>query len=108
MLAIENIVVMENELAIAWADGKESYLELEALRRACPCASCQGEPDATGRVVKPQVSYNERSFFLSDYQPVGGYAVQLRFGDGHGTGIYSFSYLRELGASSAGREESES
>ena len=108
MVAIENIVVAGTELAIAWADGKESYLDLETLRRACPCAGCQGEPDATGRVVKPPVSYNERSFFLSDYQPVGGYAVQLRFGDGHGTGIYSFSYLRELGASSAGREESES
>ena len=108
MLAIENIVVAGTELAIAWTDGEESYLDLETLRRACPCASCQGEPDATGRVIKPPVRYNERSFFLSDYQPVGGYAVQLRFGDGHGTGIYSFSYLRELGAPSPGGGESES
>ncbi|MED5418268.1 MAG: DUF971 domain-containing protein [Verrucomicrobiota bacterium] len=106
MLAIENIVVMENELAIAWADGKESYLELEALRRACPCASCQGEPDATGRVVRPQVNYSERSFLLGSYQPVGGYALQIHFADGHGTGIYSFSLLRELGASSPGQGES--
>ena len=51
MVAIENIVVAGTELAIAWADGKESYLDLETLRRACPCAGCQGEPDATGRVV---------------------------------------------------------
>ena len=99
MLAIENIVVAGTELAIAWTDGEESYLDLETLRRACPCASCQGEPDATGRVIKPPVNYNERSFLLADYQPVGGYAVQLRFKDGHGTGIYSFSYLRELAES---------
>ncbi|HJM62565.1 MAG: hypothetical protein CMN05_04385 [Roseibacillus sp.] len=106
MLSIENIVVAGNELAIAWADGKESYLDLETLRRACPCASCQGEPDATGRVVKPQVSYNERSFLLGGYQLVGGYALQFHFADEHGTGIYSFSYLRELGASSPGKGES--
>ena len=106
MLAIANIAVVSNDLAIAWSDGEESYIGIEGLRRACPCAGCQGEPDATGRVVKPPVRYNERSFFLSDYQPVGGYAVQLHFGDGHGTGIYSFSYLRELGASSPGGRQS--
>lgn len=97
MLAIENMVVVGSELAIAWADGKESYLDFELLRRACPCASCQGEPDAAGNVVKPKVSYDEKSFRLLRYQPVGGYALQLHFGDGHGTGIYSFAYLRQLG-----------
>jgi DUF971 family protein len=97
MIAIENIVVVGTELAIAWADGKESYLDFERLRRACPCASCQGEPDATGTVVKPKVTYNEKSFFLARYQAIGGYALQFHFGDGHGTGIYSFAYLRQLG-----------
>ena len=97
MLAIQNIVVVGNELAIAWADGKESYLGFEQLRRACPCASCQGEPDATGRVVKPKVTYNERSFILDRYEQIGGYALQIRFADGHGTGIYSYDYLRGLG-----------
>lgn len=97
MLAIENIVVVGNELAIAWGDGEESYLDMELLRRSCPCASCQGEPDATGRVIKPKVTYNERSFLLIRYQLVGGYALQLHFADGHGTGIYSYRYLRQLG-----------
>ncbi len=97
MLAIEHIVVVGNELAVAWADGSESYLDFEILRRACPCASCQGEPDATGRVLKPEVTYNEHSFLLTRYQAIGGYALQLHFADGHGTGIYSFDYLRKLG-----------
>ena len=105
MLAIANIAVVSNDLAIAWSDGEESYIGIEALRRACPCASCQGEPDATGRVIKPKVSYSERSFHLESYQLVGGYALQLRFGDGHATGIYSFSYLRELGTSSVGMKD---
>ena len=52
------------------------------------------------------MSYNEKSFLLGGYQPVGGYALQFHFADGHGTGIYSFSCLRELGASSPGKGES--
>ena len=98
MLAIENILVVGHELAIAWADGGESYLGFETLRRACPCASCRGEPDAMGRVVRPNVDYAERSFDLVRFEQVGGYALQLHWGDGHRTGIYSFGYLRELEA----------
>lgn len=98
MLAIENILVVGNELAVAWTDGSESYLDFETLRRACPCASCRGEPDATGRVIRPKVTYQENSFLLSRYQPIGGYALQLHFADGHGTGIYSFDYLRKIAA----------
>lgn len=96
MPALQQIALVGNELALAWDDGQESYLALEALRRACPCAACQGEPDALGRVVRPTVAFTERSFHLSRYEPVGGYALQLHWADGHNTGIYSFAYLRSL------------
>lgn len=105
MLSIENIGLVQSELGIVWSDGKESYIPIETLRRACPCATCQGEPDATGRVVRPKVSYNDRSFTLRSYQPVGGYALLIRFEDGHGTGIYSYKYLRNLsGLRDSGKE----
>ncbi len=86
-----------SELAIAWSDGVESYLPLEALRKACPCAACVGEPDVTGTVVRPEVKHVPGSFELSGWQVVGGYAIQPRWGDGHNTGLYSFAYLRRLG-----------
>lgn len=85
-----------SELAIAWSDGAESYIALEALRRACPCAACVGEPDVTGAVVRPEVRHGPGSFELVGWQVVGGYALQPRWGDGHNTGIYSFAYLRQL------------
>lgn len=88
--------VMGDELALAWDDGGESYIKLEELRRKCPCANCQGEPDALGRVVRPQVSYGEKAFTLLSWDVVGGYALQPRWADGHGTGIYTFAYLRSL------------
>ncbi len=84
------------ELAIAWSDGTETYFELERLRRACPCAACGGEPDVLGRVIRPDVIYSPTSFELAGWDFVGGYGLQPRWGDGHRTGIYSYTYLRRL------------
>lgn len=95
-LELMSAAVIGEEIALAWSDGRESYLTLEALRKACPCANCQGEPDALGRVIRPQVSFGEKAFEMNSYQIVGGYALQPRWADGHATGIYSYAYLRGL------------
>ena len=92
-----NIQQIGNELAISWNDGSESFFNPEALRRACPCAGCGGEPDVLGNIWRPQVSYTEDSFRLTGFDLVGGYALQPQWGDGHSSGIYSFTYLRRLG-----------
>ena len=93
-----DIQMIGNELALRWNDGIESYLKLEALRRACPCAACCGEPDALGHVDAPKVTYDpKRSFDLVSYGFVGGYALQPVWGDGHATGLYSFPLLRSVG-----------
>jgi DUF971 family protein len=91
-----NIQQIGNELAIQWNDGTESYLDLQFLRRACPCAACGGEPDVLGKIMRPNVSYSDNSFDLTGFEIVGGYAIQPRWADGHSTGIYSFQYLRRL------------
>ena len=97
-LVPENIQLAGQDLAIKWNDSRESYLALEALRRACPCAGCQGEPDIDGHVDKPHVSYDpSRSFRLKAYSIVGGYAFQPTWEDGHSTGLYTFDLLRRLG-----------
>jgi DUF971 family protein len=89
-------VVIGPELAIAFDGGEELYLPLDLLRRACPCAACQGEPDALGRVLRPVQRIGARGFELLRSEAVGGYALQLFWADGHSTGIYSFDYLRRL------------
>lgn len=91
-----NIQQIGDELAIAWNDGVESFLKLELLRRACPCAACGGEPDVLGTIQRPHVRYTHESFELIGFDLVGGYALQPRWADGHSTGIYSFTYLRRL------------
>jgi DUF971 family protein len=99
-LELTNIQQVGDELAIAWSDDTESFLQLELLRRACPCAACGGEPDVLGNILRPHVTYADKSFQLIGFDLVGGYALQPRWADGHSTGIYSFTYLRRLGQAS--------
>ena len=97
-IAPTNIQVIGNEIAIVWNDGGETYLPLELLRRGCPCAACGGEPDVMGNVVRPEVTYTSQSFEIKSHHLVGGYAFQPTWADGHSSGLYSFDYLRLLGA----------
>jgi len=86
-----------NELAVKWDDGAESFIALETLRRACPCAGCKGETDIMGNLYRgPEKALQPESFKLLQVMPVGGYALQPRWADGHSTGLYSFDYLRRL------------
>lgn len=85
------------ELAISWLDDHETYLKLEDLRRHCPCAGCQGEPDVLGHIHKgPPLTLTPGSFQMVSIQAVGSYAIQPVWQDGHNSGIYSFDYLRAL------------
>jgi len=85
------------ELAIKWDDGGESFISLEKLRRACPCAGCKGEMDVMGNLYKgPDQPLTPNAFKLRRLTAVGTYGIQPVWNDGHATGIYSFDYLRQL------------
>ncbi|MCU0770232.1 MAG: DUF971 domain-containing protein [Verrucomicrobia bacterium] len=98
MMRIADLQVLGDELAIKWEDGGETFIRLEALRRHCPCAGCKGEMDVMGNVHRgPEIPLTPTSFQMTRILPVGGYALQPVWGDGHSTGLYSFEYLRALG-----------
>ena len=93
----KDIQQIGNELAVKWPDGGESFIPLELLRRACPCAGCQGETDIMGNLYKnPEQKLTAAAFQLVRLITVGGYAIQPVWADGHGTGIFSFEYLCRL------------
>ena len=98
MSRLQNAIVIGNELALSFDNGEEIYLPLDMLRRACPCAACQGEPDALGRVLRPVQQIGPRGFELLKSEGIGGYAIQLFWADGHSTGLYTYDYLRRLAA----------
>ena len=72
------------ELAIKWEDGSESFIPLEKLRRACPCAGCKGEMDVMGNLHQsPERPLTPAAFRLVRVERVGTYAVQPVWADGH-------------------------
>lgn len=83
----------EKTLGIEWDDGRKTKYALRELRGSCRCAVCVNE--VTGqRVVFPEnIPENIRAL---EARPVGRYALQFVWSDGHDSGIYTFDYLREL------------
>lgn len=88
-------------MEIDWADGHKSKWSFAWLRAACPCATCEQERKAEGRA--PGQSRPRPAELLPMYtppakpasaQPVGRYAIQFNWLDGHTSGIYSWDYLR--------------
>jgi DUF971 family protein len=92
-----DIQTIGSELAVKWDDGAESFISLETLRHACPCAGCKGETDIMGNVYKnPEQRLAPKAFELIRFIVVGGYAIQPVWADGHATGIFSFDYLKRI------------
>lgn len=86
-----------DELAIKWEDGTENFVGLETLRRHCPCAGCKGEADIMGNVSRgPEKILTEKAFQIRRLERVGGYGIQPFWADGHGSGIFSFDYLKRI------------
>jgi len=79
-------------MEIAFSDGRIFRLPYEYLRVYSPSAEVRGH--GPGQEV---LQTAKRSVEIRALEPVGQYAVQPQFSDGHNTGIYSWDYLYELG-----------
>lgn len=79
-------------LTVSFDNGERFELPAEYLRVESPSAEVQGHhPD------ERQLVPGKQNVEIIEIDPVGNYAVRLVFDDMHSTGIYSWSYLRELG-----------
>ena len=86
-------------LKIEWSDGVTTVVPWRTLRSNCPCASCIDErvkPPDPFRVLTPQEATAGAPQPVA-MRPVGHYAYQITWNDGHDTGIYPLERLRELG-----------
>lgn len=79
-------------LEIAFDDGRAFRLPYEYLRVYSPSAEVRGH--GPGQEV---LQTGKRDIEIRSVEPVGSYAIQPTFSDGHATGIYSWDYLYELG-----------
>lgn len=81
----------QKTLQVEWHDGESANLSAEFLRVYSPSAEVRGH-SAEQRVLQ----FGKKDVDINEMQPVGNYAVRILFSDGHDSGIYSWSYLREL------------
>ena len=82
-----------HKLEIAFDDGSRFELSCEYLRTHSPSAEVRGH--GPGQEV---LQLGKENVNITGIEPVGNYAVVLRFDDGHDTGIFSWEYLHELGS----------
>ncbi|HEX5106597.1 MAG TPA: DUF971 domain-containing protein [Pirellulaceae bacterium] len=89
----------DSRLLIEWSDGARRKYGFRALRDACPCATCREKQSAPkDPLVLPTLGAGELApLKVTGMTPVGNYAYSIAFSDGHNTGIYPLTLLRELG-----------
>ena len=80
-------------LEVGFSDGAAFRIPYELMRVYSPSAEVQGH--GPGQEV---LQTGKREVELNELEPVGNYAVQPHFSDGHNTGIFSWEYLYYLGS----------
>ncbi len=83
----------DRTLGIIWTDDHKSLIDVVKLREKCPCALCVDEWTHEVKIKPGEIADSCRPIRI---QSVGRYAMNAQFDDGHSTGIYTFTYLREL------------
>ena len=82
----------KTRLTLDFSGGEPFVLEAEYLRVESPSAEVQGySPDEKKTIA------GKRSVRIMGLEPVGNYAVRIRFDDGHDTGLFTWAYLKKLG-----------
>jgi DUF971 family protein len=98
--SLKSLKADREALQAEWSDGATHRIPWRTLRERCPCATCRqkrSEPPAPAplfNIIKPEEAAPVRATAMI---PVGNYAYQIDFSDGHNSGIFSLELLREIG-----------
>ena len=79
-------------LELSFGDGRKFRLPYEFLRVYSPSAEVRGHGPG-----QETLQLGKRDVGINEVEPVGHYAIRPVFSDGHGSGIYSWDYLYDLG-----------
>lgn len=85
-------IVRDRSVTITFDDGVVCVFPVEALRAACPCASCRGWRER-GEVAWPRPGQAD-TITIVDAQLSGAWGLSIDWSDGHSTGIYAWTVLR--------------
>ena len=91
----------DEKLEIEWQDGRRSVYSISLLRSMCPCAQCKlvrEEPKGAKPLLRILPGNYNQPLSVVKAELVGNYALRIDWSDQHGSGIYSFEYLRQISA----------
>jgi DUF971 family protein len=95
------VIREKREVRIRWQDGHESVYSFDLLRKECPCALCndqrstQAAPGNLSLTVLSGSVLRLGEIQATEVKPIGRYAINFVWSDGHDSGIYSYNFLRE-------------
>ena len=92
----------DRHIEIQWSDGVQQRIAYRLLRDRCPCASCRRPEDKeeTNSGLRVLSAAETQPLEIVAMHPVGNYAYNIQFSDGHNTGIFTFDLLRRLSETS--------
>ncbi|MGH7452251.1 MAG: gamma-butyrobetaine hydroxylase-like domain-containing protein [bacterium] len=101
MIPVDIKKIDPRTLQIEWDDGHLSRYPFEFLRRQCPCASCSEARRAPAKPANPLRVLQAHEIIggnldIKQAEVVGRYALSFQWSDGHGEGIYTFDFLRDI------------
>ena len=91
-------------IKITWNDQVVTHWTIAQLRKVCPCATCReqrrGEQDAASSTAQPKTlpvlsAVEAQPLQIESMRPVGNYAYNIAFSDGHSSGVFLFDLLRD-------------
>jgi DUF971 family protein len=85
-------IVRDRSVTVTFDDGTVSEFPVNALRAACPCATCRGQRER-GEVAWPRPGQPD-TITIVDAQLSGAWGLSIDWSDGHSTGIYAWNVLR--------------
>ena len=81
------------EMQVGWNDGANFAVPYLELRFFCPCAGCVDEHTGQRMIKKASIRPDIRPL---EILPVGRYALQVNWNDGHATGLYHYETMRRI------------
>ena len=92
----------DRQLIIHWSDGIEQTVSFRELRNACQCAKCNESKlenvDINNGSLPVLSPAETMPLEIVEMKPVGNYAYNVHFSDGHSSGIFTFELLRKIGS----------
>ena len=83
----------EKTITLTWEEGESVTVSNAALRRACNCALCVDEMTRAPLLDPASIPMDIRAEKIS---MIGNYAILVDWSDGHNTGFFPFSLIREV------------